>query len=158
MRYILMILTLGFLQACSSDECEFSYESPDIANQSVYENDILRIQQYIEDNELDASSTASGLHYVIHTEGGESKPELCDNVSVSYSLYNLDDEIIEESPGINFQLSLLIPSWQEGIALIGKGGSITILSPSYLAYGPQSPSPSIPANSVLIFDIELQDF
>jgi FKBP-type peptidyl-prolyl cis-trans isomerase FklB len=30
--------------------------------------------------------------------------------------------------------------------------------PSYMAYGAQSPSPSIPPNSVLIFEADLIDF
>ncbi|MEO0877290.1 MAG: FKBP-type peptidyl-prolyl cis-trans isomerase, partial [Bacteroidota bacterium] len=39
----------------------------------------------------------------------------------------------------------------------GRGGAGTLLVPSALGYGSQRVGP-IPANSVLIFDIELIDF
>jgi FKBP-type peptidyl-prolyl cis-trans isomerase FklB len=35
------------------------------------------------------------------------------------------------------------------------GEKIKLFIPSELAYGAQSPSPTIPANSVLVFDLEL---
>jgi len=35
------------------------------------------------------------------------------------------------------------------------GEKVKLFIPSELAYGAQSPSPAIPANSVLIFDLEL---
>ena len=47
--------------------------------------------------------------------------------------------------------------WDEGIALFGKGGKGTLYIPSTMAYGAQSPTPLIPANSVLVFDVEVVD-
>ncbi|GBH19289.1 FKBP-type peptidyl-prolyl cis-trans isomerase [Pseudomonas syringae pv. actinidiae] len=35
------------------------------------------------------------------------------------------------------------------------GEKVKLFIPSDLAYGAQSPSPAIPANSVLVFDLEL---
>ncbi|MEN9448088.1 MAG: hypothetical protein RJA25_1378, partial [Bacteroidota bacterium] len=47
--------------------------------------------------------------------------------------------------------------WQEGIPLIGKGGKIKLLIPSALGYGTTAHG-AIPANSILIFDIQLDSF
>ena len=49
----------------------------------------------------------------------------------------------------------VIKGWDEGIALLKKGGKARLFIPSHIAYGAQSPSPAIPANSVLIFDVEV---
>jgi len=51
-------------------------------------------------------------------------------------------------------LSGLIQGWQQGIPGMKVGGTRRLLIPSALAYGSQSQS-GIPANSDLVFDIEL---
>ncbi|MFN9955636.1 MAG: FKBP-type peptidyl-prolyl cis-trans isomerase, partial [bacterium] len=72
----------------------------------------------------------------------------------------LDGTIFDQTTGnqtATFPLANLIPGWQEGIPLLQKGGKGTFLLPSALGYGPNPVGP-IPANSVLIFEIELIDF
>jgi FKBP-type peptidyl-prolyl cis-trans isomerase FkpA len=49
----------------------------------------------------------------------------------------------------------LILGWQYGIPLVKAGGRIMLYLPPSLGYGSQSTG-TIPANSVLIFDITLQ--
>jgi FKBP-type peptidyl-prolyl cis-trans isomerase FklB len=49
----------------------------------------------------------------------------------------------------------VIPGWVEGLQLMHVGEKVKLFIPANLAYGAQSPSPSIPANSVLVFDLEL---
>ncbi len=51
----------------------------------------------------------------------------------------------------------VIKGWDEGIALLKKGGKATLFIPSTLAYGANSPSPKIPAHSVLVFEVELNE-
>jgi FKBP-type peptidyl-prolyl cis-trans isomerase len=41
---------------------------------------------------------------------------------------------------------------------MGKGSEWMLYIPSELAYGATSPSPMIPANSALVFKVELIDF
>ena len=53
-----------------------------------------------------------------------------------------------------FPLSNVIQGWQEGIPLFSEGGSGVLLIPSALGYGGQAVG-SIPANSVLIFEVSL---
>jgi len=55
---------------------------------------------------------------------------------------------------VPFQLSRLVIGWQEGIPLIGTGGSITLYLPPSLGYG-SADYGDIPGNSILIFDISL---
>jgi FKBP-type peptidyl-prolyl cis-trans isomerase len=49
----------------------------------------------------------------------------------------------------------VIKGWDQGIVGMKEGGKRTLLIPASLAYGAQSPSPSIPPNSNLVFEVQL---
>jgi len=56
---------------------------------------------------------------------------------------------------ITFPLSGVIKGWQQGVPGMKVGGTRRLIIPAEMAYGAQSPAPNIPANSDLVFDIEL---
>lgn len=56
---------------------------------------------------------------------------------------------------ITFGLNQVIAGWTEGVPGMKVGGTRRIIIPAAKAYGANSPSPDIPANSDLVFDIEL---
>jgi FKBP-type peptidyl-prolyl cis-trans isomerase len=58
--------------------------------------------------------------------------------------------------GITFGLGQVIAGWTNGVPGMKVGGTRRLVIPADLAYGAQSPSPNIPPNSDLVFDIELQ--
>ena len=100
------------------------------------------------------------MYYVIEEEGIGEHPNIYSLVTVNYKGYLLDgtvfDETLPDEP-IQFQLFQVIPGWQEGIQKFRTEGSGKLLIPSELGYGSDAQS-DIPANSVLIFDIELLSF
>jgi FKBP-type peptidyl-prolyl cis-trans isomerase FkpA len=114
------------------------------------------IQQYITDNSLDAQPTGSGLYYVIDNPGNGSTADINSTVTVAYVGKLTDGTIFDQSSsmGTTFPLINVIQGWQEGIPLFREGGSGILLIPSSLGYGSQAVG-SIPANSVLIFEISL---
>jgi FKBP-type peptidyl-prolyl cis-trans isomerase FkpA len=57
---------------------------------------------------------------------------------------------------LSFRLDGVIPGWTEGLKNIKKGGKIKLVIPPDLAYG-KTGVPGIPANSTLVFDVELLD-
>lgn len=109
---------------------------------------------------LNAQSISTGMYYVIEKPGSISKPNYYSTVTVNYKGQLANDTIfdttIDKSPAI-LALAQTVVGWQIGVPLIGRGGKIKLLIPSALGYSYQ-PKGSIPANSVLIFDIELKDF
>lgn len=115
------------------------------------------IEEYIADNQLNAQSTSSGLHYVIQKTGSADHPTIYSTVTVAYKGYLLNGDVFDENLAFTSRLSSLIQGWKEGIPLIGNGGKIKLLVPSSLGYGSQQQG-NIPANSVLIFDITLYNF
>jgi FKBP-type peptidyl-prolyl cis-trans isomerase len=56
---------------------------------------------------------------------------------------------------ITFGLNQVIAGWTEGVPGMKVGGVRRLVIPAAKAYGAQSPAPNIPANSDLVFDIEL---
>lgn len=56
---------------------------------------------------------------------------------------------------ISFGLNQVIKGWADGVPGMKVGGTRRLTIPSEQAYGASSPAPNIPANSDLVFDIEL---
>ncbi|AQZ95095.1 FKBP-type peptidyl-prolyl cis-trans isomerase [Halopseudomonas phragmitis] len=107
------------------------------------------------------TTTASGLQYeVLESGDGEgAKPTETDVVTVHYEGRLVDGTVFDSSirRGEPTQLPVngVIPGWVEALQLMEVGDKWKVTIPSELAYGDRSPSPVIPPNSVLVFDMEL---
>lgn len=56
---------------------------------------------------------------------------------------------------ITFGLDQVISGWTNGVPGMKVGGTRRLIIPAEQAYGSSSPAPNIPANSDLVFDIDL---
>jgi FKBP-type peptidyl-prolyl cis-trans isomerase len=56
---------------------------------------------------------------------------------------------------ITFGLDQVIKGWTHGVPGMKIGGTRRLVIPAEMAYGASSPSSNIPANSDLVFDIDL---
>jgi FKBP-type peptidyl-prolyl cis-trans isomerase FkpA len=114
------------------------------------------IQDYLEENNLQAEKSTSGLYYIIEEEGTGEGPTTTDDVRVAYKGYFTNKTVFDKSPpeGFSFNLQQVIRGWTEGITYFKEGGSGILLIPSHLGYGPDRYS-RIPGGSVLIFEINL---
>lgn len=105
-------------------------------------------------------TTASGLQYEILKEGSGAKPTLQDQVKTHYHGTLIDgtvfDSSVERGEPISFPLGGVIQGWQEGLQLMSVGAKWRFFIPSALGYGNRATG-SIPANSILIFEVELLD-
>jgi FKBP-type peptidyl-prolyl cis-trans isomerase len=105
-------------------------------------------------------TTASGLKYQVLEHGtGTVSPKPTDTVKVHYTGTLLNgtvfDSSIERGQPISFPLNQVIPGWTEGLQLMKVGDKFKFIIPPNLAYGPNSPSPKIPPNSTLVFEVQL---
>ena len=105
-------------------------------------------------------TTPSGLKYQVLKQGtGTVSPKATDTVKVHYhgTLLNgtVFDSSVERGQPISFPLNGVIPGWTEGLQLMKVGDKFKFEIPPNLAYGPNSPSPKIPPNSTLVFEVEL---
>jgi len=110
----------------------------------------------------DTITTSTGLKYIIWKKGSGAQAEKGDKVSVHYAGRLLDGSPFDNSydRGQPFSFPLgggrVIKGWDEGLAYMGVGDSATLIIPAQLGYGSVD-RPKIPANSTLIFDIQVMD-
>jgi peptidylprolyl isomerase len=107
-------------------------------------------------------TTPSGIKYAVVKDGEGTFADSGNVVTVNYSGYLEDgtkfDSSVERDEPFSFMLGMgqVIPGWDEGIKLMKKGSRFRLIIPPQLAYG-EVELEKIPANSTLIFDIELLD-
>jgi len=122
--------------------------------------DDAQINTYLTTNSISATKDASGLYYQIITPGGATKPSATSGIYITYEGKLMSTSVVFDSkttPYYFSSLDKLIEGWKIGLPKVGKGGHIKLFIPSGLAYK-NTDSGSVPANSVLIFDITLVDF
>lgn len=100
-----------------------------------------------------------GLEYEVIASGPAdgAHPKGGDQLSAHYKGMLMDGSVFDQSEGdatIDFQLRQVIPGWQVALKLMRPGDKWRIYIPAYLAYG-ASTKPKIPADSPLIFEVEL---
>ncbi|MEA9390868.1 FKBP-type peptidyl-prolyl cis-trans isomerase [Acerihabitans sp. TG2] len=104
--------------------------------------------------------TQNGVLYKIEKPGTGKAPTNSDTVVVNYKGTLVDgtefDNSYKRGEPLSFRLDGVIPGWTEGLKEIHKGGKIELVIPPEQAYG-KTGVPGIPANSTLIFDVELLD-
>ncbi len=108
-------------------------------------------------------TTASGLQYIMVEEGAGPAPEPGDLVQVHYTGMLADgtefDSSYQRNEPIQFPLGqgMVIPGWEEGIALLKVGSKAKLIIPPELAYGERGAGGVIPPNATLYFEVELVD-
>lgn len=101
--------------------------------------------------ELEITDTEVGV-------GAEAQPGA--TVTVHYTGALVKNGIIFQSSHdfgktISFGLGDVIKGWTHGVPGMKVGGTRRLVIPAEMAYGENSPAPNIPANSDLVFDIDL---
>lgn len=103
-------------------------------------------------------TTASGLQYKVEKEGSGAAPKAVDQVKVHYHGTLIDgtvfDSSVDKGKPAEFALNRVIKGWTEGLQLVKPGGKTRFFIHPDLAYGKNARN-KIPANSALIFDVEL---
>jgi len=117
--------------------------------------------QFLEENKSKEGviETESGLQYLPLQAGtGTVHPGPKTKVLAHYHGSLIDgtvfDSSVDRGQPLEFGLNQVIRGWTEGLQLMLEGEKVRLFIPSKLGYG-NRPAGSIPAGSVLIFDVEL---
>ncbi|GAA4461032.1 hypothetical protein GCM10023093_04950 [Nemorincola caseinilytica] len=128
-----------------------------------------KLQEYFTKNNLKPQKTASGVYYIVHKPGAGAQIAKGMTAKMKYTGKTLEgvafDSNIDTAIGhhgtdlLTFQVGMgqMIPGFDEGVQQLKKGAKATLYLPSPLAYGPNSPSPLVAPNSILIFEVEVAD-
>jgi len=150
---ILAIIVI--MSACNKDnEQACPYTDPNI---TVPAAEITALETYLASKNItNAIKDPRGFYYSISTPGTGPTAELCSSISINYAGKLTNEVIFDQTSGTprTFTLGELIAGWIKGIPLIKEGGRILLYLPPTMGYGSQ-PVGIIPANSILIFDIDL---
>lgn len=111
-----------------------------------------------------AKLSPSGLVYVIENEGTGDKPVKGNQLSVHYrGTFRADGKQFDASydrgqpMAFKYIENKMIPGFEEGIGMLGKGGKAKVFIPYFQAYGKNGRPGAIPPYSDLVFDIEIVD-
>ena len=155
----IVLLPVILFASCSKNKDECRY---DPCETSAPAAEVAQLESWLASASITATKHCSGMYYVIDAPGsGGNTPAICSFVSVKYKGQLTNGTVFDQATNpVSFQLGRLIESWKKGIPLIKTGGKIKLYCPPSLAYGSQdirdgSGNVVIPANSILIFEIEL---
>ena len=104
-------------------------------------------------------TTASGLKYKVMTPGqGGAHPTDTDVTLINYEGRLVNGTTFDKSTQPTpMPVAGVVPGFAEALKLMTKGEKARFWLPAELGYGAEAKGP-IPANSMLVFDVELVDF
>jgi FKBP-type peptidyl-prolyl cis-trans isomerase FkpA len=123
------------------------------------------IADYLSKNNIKAQKLPGGTYLEMLSSGNGEKIETGKFVSVLYKGKTFAGKVFDTNMDASFNhpqpMDMVLGSqplakgFEEGLKALKQGDKARIYIPSTQAYGPQSPSPDIPPNSSLIFDLEI---
>ncbi|BDS11875.1 FKBP-type peptidyl-prolyl cis-trans isomerase [Aureispira anguillae] len=147
MRYLILFFCVFSLFACQEQ------------NQQ-HDLDIQLIKGYIATHNIPAiEDNEENYFYDLYFESGDSIAPILGkglDIEVSYKAYLLDGTVVSDVSNYIVELDDVIYGWKLAIPKMNINDKMRLLLPSRLAYGSEGQG-GIPANSVVIFDIELVD-
>ena len=129
-----------------------------MSKKEIYKNKNIEFLKELSTQE-GINSLPCGIYYkVLQTSEGKVSPTVRSIVSVHYRGTLIDGKEFDNSYKRNcpeaFRLCDVIDGWQIALQQMHVGDKWTIYIPSEMGYGSKASGP-IPANSTLIFEVEL---
>ena len=121
-----------------------------------------RIAKFVKDHNVNVEPSPSGVYYLEIKPGDGASVEEGDLVYLHYNLYNIDDKLIETSYNgeplvFYYGTKEMVPGIEEALKNMRVGGKSTIIVPSQMGFGDVAIDKELPANSTVIFDLDLVD-
>lgn len=136
------------------------HEAEEAENQRRLEEEPARIEKFVKDHNVSVAPSATGVYYLEIVKGTGKSAEIGDLVTIHYNLYNIEDKLIETSYSTEpmqfiYGNNEMVPGIEEALEHMRVGGKATIIVPSKMGFGDIAIDNELPANSTVIFDLEL---
>ncbi len=155
--------------AMNGDSTKFSKEKAEIFIRDYFAkkqggvavDNLKKANSFLVENKKKAGvvELASGLQYIVITEGAGPIPIESNTVKTHYKGTLIDGTVFDSSydrgEPAEFPVTGVIPGWTEALKLMKTGSKWKLFIPPSLAYGEQGAGGTIGPNEVLIFELEL---
>lgn len=135
-------------------------------NKVLMEKQTKELKEYAAKNNIKFVQSPLGVLVEVQNEGIGVKADSGKHAMLMYKGYLVNGKVFDANMGIGAKhtepidvavgMHNTIPGFEDAMKYFGKGGKGRLLIPSVLAYGDRE-NQEIPANSNLIFDIEVKD-
>lgn len=157
-KLLLLFAAIAVLfSACVNDS-----QTVTIAPKPVYDSlkyvklDSAAIESYLVAHpEITPVKDTLGVKYQVITEGTGAYPTLSSRITINYTGKLLNGSQFDTATGYSNTLGLLIDGWKIVFPHLRVGSKFLMIIPSGLAYRDAGTIAQIPANSVLVFNIDL---
>ncbi len=139
----------------SQSRAEFEKEMTKLSAEQTGKDTKL-IEAYVANSGKKFTKTSTGLYASISNPGTGEGPQMGESWEVNYIGTFLDGKEFDKGAGVAMPpVGQLVPGFNEALMLLKKGGKGTFVIPSALGYGAQGAAPRIPANAILVFELEV---
>lgn len=125
-------------------------------------SDVQTIDDWLEENEIDAVKDSTGVRYVITSPGGGAVPGLYTRVKFSAvgKAFSTGNQFFtgtsEPTNVFDSRPADYIGGLKVALTHLPEGGKMTVYIPSGLAFGPfDNTQINLPANTIVVYEIEL---
>jgi FKBP-type peptidyl-prolyl cis-trans isomerase len=135
-------------------------DAEEAENQRRLAEEPANMAKFIKEHDVNVAPSETGVYYLEIKTGTGDKPEEGDMVSVYYNMYNIADKLVDSNYGIEplsfvYGSGEMVPGIDEAMGKMRVGGKATIIVPSAMGFGDIAVDKDLPANSIVIFDLEL---
>lgn len=153
MKYALALLLLA--------APSFAYCQNAATSATVPMSEEKTLLEYFAKNHIKAQKTEGGVYYTMTKKGDGATIAKGQTVSIMYTGKFLDGRTFDSNVGrnplqVNAGARQVVAGMDEPLSIMRKGTKCTIYILSPLGYGAQQRGP-IPANSTMVFDMEITD-
>lgn len=162
-RWVLCLSVIGLLTGCGNDADDAAKERfhQQLIDKALNDDTRKAGETFLAENakQPGVKVTASGLQYKVLKAGQGKSPQQGEVAIVNYETRRVDGELIDSTwkrgKPARLPLKHIVKGFAEGLMKMKVGGEWMLYLPADLAYGAVSPIKQIPANSALVFKVEL---
>lgn len=135
-------------------------DAEEAENQKRLAEEPANMAKFIKEHNVNVAPSETGVYYLEIKTGTGDKPEEGDMVSIYYNMYNIADKLVDSNYGVEplsfvYGSGEMVPGIDEAMGNMRVGGKATIIVPSAMGFGDIAVDKDLPANSIVIFDLEL---